>query len=58
MGHETWENMLGRLVELRDRQFRSDPDRFEARVDCMESILQAMLEKLRDAGEFRGVVPR
>ena len=51
MGHETYQNMLGRLVSVRDGDYRSDPDRHEARLDAMESILQSMLEKLRDQFE-------
>ena len=49
MGHETYASMLDQLVEARDSgHYRSDPERNEARVNAMESILQTMLEKLRD----------
>lgn len=53
MGHETFQSMLDRLVEIRDAEYRNDPDRTAARIDSMESILQSILEKLRDQFEPR-----
>lgn len=44
----TFEALLDQLVDFRDRQFRSEPERDRARIENFESILQAMLEKLRD----------
>lgn len=48
MGHESYEDMLTRLVDVRDADYRSDPERHAARLDSLESIMQSMLEKLRD----------
>ena len=48
MGHETYQNMLDRLVWVREAKYASDPDRADTMIECMESILQTMLEKLRD----------
>ena len=45
MGHETYRDMLDRLVRSRDL---TDP---ALRFEAIESILQAMLERLRDAEE-------
>lgn len=52
MGHETYQEMLDRLVGVRDREYRSDPERDEARRHSIESVMQSLLEKLRD--EFPG----
>lgn len=51
MGHETYHSMLERLVEVRDGDYRSDPERHEARLNVIEGIMQTMLEKLRDKFE-------
>jgi len=48
MGHETWEELLSRFVEVRDAQYHNDNEMAAARIESMESTLQAMLEKLRD----------
>jgi hypothetical protein len=48
MGHPTYEQLLEMLVDARDADYRSDPERDAARFNRMESILQSMLEKLRD----------
>jgi hypothetical protein len=44
----SWESLLRALVEVRDRNYRSDPERDEARRDNLEWIVQTMLENLRD----------
>lgn len=51
MGHESYADLLTRLVDARDYQYRTDPERNEARLQSLESIVQSMLEKLRDAFE-------
>lgn len=51
MGHETYAQMIERLVEVRDGDYRSDPERHEARLDSLESIMLALLERLRDQHE-------
>lgn len=49
MGHPTFGELLNMLVTIRDRRdYRDDPERDEARFNAMESIMQSMLEKLRD----------
>lgn len=45
---ESFDDLLNRLVEVRDATYRSDPDRDAMRLDSLESIVQTMLEKLRD----------
>jgi len=45
----TWESLLKDLISTRDRNdYRSEPERDEARRDNLECIVQTMLEKLRD----------
>jgi hypothetical protein len=41
-------NLLQQLVDARDAEYRSNPERDAARLDAMESILQTTLEMLRD----------
>lgn len=48
MGHPTYEQLLEMLVEVRDAEYRSDPERHAARFDMIERIMQYMLEKMRD----------
>lgn len=43
----TYQGLLDSLVAFRDQEFRSDPEREAARIDMLESTIQAMLEKLR-----------
>lgn len=45
----TWEGLLKELVECRDRDYRTEPERDEARRNNLEWIVQTILEKLRDA---------
>lgn len=45
----TWQSLLDELVRVRDMDFRSDPEREQARRDTLEYVVQTMLEKLRDA---------
>ncbi len=40
--------LLQQLVDVRDAEYRSEPERYDARLNSMEGILQAMLELLRD----------
>ena len=49
MGHATFAELIEQLVSWRDAEYRSDPERDEARLNLIESVLQAALEKLRDA---------
>lgn len=56
MGHETFESMLNRLVKVRDSgAYRTDPEHQEARLASLESIVQAMLERLRDERAVTGL---
>jgi hypothetical protein len=48
MGHATFAELLEQLVAYRDRDYRTDLNREEARFRAIESVLQATLEKLRD----------
>jgi hypothetical protein len=52
MGYETYQELLDRLCEVRDGNYFTDPDRDAARFASLESIMQALLEKLRH--EFPG----
>lgn len=47
MGYATYQELLDRLYEVRSTEYRSDPERDEARFNSLESIMQALLEKLR-----------
>ena len=49
----TFAALLDELVAFRDRPFRSEPERDTARIDMLESIMQATLEKLRDQFDLR-----
>jgi hypothetical protein len=49
MGHATWAELLEQLTAYRDEEFRDDNARSDARANAIESVLQAMLEKLRDS---------
>lgn len=51
MGHATYRELIEQLVAARDGDYRSDPERHEARFAAMDSILLALLEKLRDKHE-------
>jgi hypothetical protein len=53
MEHETYQQILDVLVAVCDSDHRSEPERQEALLSAMESVLQAMLEKLRDRFEAR-----
>lgn len=54
MDHPSWYYLLKQLVATRDaNDYRSEPDRNEARLDMIESILQSVLEKLRDQSPER-----
>jgi len=48
---ETWEGLLEDLVAARNGDYRSDPERNEARLNAIEYIVQTMLEKLRDEAD-------
>ena len=49
MGHATFAELIEQLVAYRDRDYRTDLQRDEARLNAIEGVLQATLEKLRDA---------
>lgn len=52
MGHESFGDLLNRLVDIRDDgEYRSDPERDAARLNNLESIMQSVLEILRDKYE-------
>lgn len=44
----TWDDLLNHLVEVRDAEYRTEPERHEAIRRCMIFVVQTMLEKLRD----------
>jgi predicted N-formylglutamate amidohydrolase len=49
MGPLTYEQLLERLIEVRNDEYRSDLERETAWLDVVVDTLQVMLEKLRDA---------
>ena len=49
----TFESILHSLICFRDIEFRSDPEREAARIQMLESTIQAMLELLRDKLDWR-----
>lgn len=51
MGHESYESMLERLVESRGGEYAmyiSHPSKLLERIEALDSILMALLERLRD----------
>ena len=44
----TFEDLLAELVAYRERDYSSDPEREDARIEAIEYVLQTTLEKLRD----------
>jgi hypothetical protein len=44
----TWESLINALIDGRDADYRTEPERDQARRDNLEWIVQTMLEKLRD----------
>ena len=48
MGHASYQELLDELIAIRDTPHRSDPERAVAMQEAHTSILQALLEKLRD----------
>jgi hypothetical protein len=48
---QSFEDLLNELIAIRDGDYRSDPERNEARLRSLESIMQTVLEKLRDRFE-------
>jgi hypothetical protein len=44
----TWASLLSELVAVRNREYRSEPERKEVQIETLEYIVQTMLEKLRD----------
>jgi hypothetical protein len=51
MGHATYGALIEQLVAARDADYRADPDRQEAMLNAYDSVLLALLEKLRDQFE-------
>jgi hypothetical protein len=47
----TWESLLNALIECRNRDYRSEPERAEAMLSALDNIVQTMLEKLSDDEE-------
>ena len=43
-----FQKMLDDFIEVRDRQYRSDPDEAAARMDSIEHTIRRTLERLRD----------
>lgn len=54
MGPPTWDDLLQMLVEARDGTYRDDPERDAARLATVGSVMQSMLEKLRDKAFSEG----
>jgi hypothetical protein len=48
MEHQSYADLLDRLVAALDGDYRSDPERNEARLDAIEVAVFKLLEKLRD----------
>ena len=46
---QSWEDILEWFCRRRDDAYRTDPERDAARLDNVESAVQAILEKMRDA---------
>ena len=44
----TFGSLLESYIAIRDAEYRSDPEEASARIESMESTIQAMLELLRD----------
>lgn len=51
----TWQSLLDELVRVRDMDFRTEPERDQARRDTLEWIVQTILEKLRDEERQAGI---
>jgi len=49
----SYSSLLDMLIEARDADYRSDPERNEARLNMIESVMQTLLEKLRDQFDRR-----
>ena len=45
---QTYADLLDQLIDVRDCQYPTDPERDEARLKILESVVQTMLEKLRN----------
>jgi hypothetical protein len=45
----SWQDLLDELVAARSGDYQTEPERIEHIADTIEWILQAILEKLRDA---------
>lgn len=50
---QSFEDLLEQLVDARDAKYRDEPERDEARLRTLESVMQTMLEKLRDIHDRR-----
>ena len=46
---QSWKDILEWFCRRRDDAYRNDPERDAARLENVESAVQAILEKLRDA---------
>lgn len=44
----TWQILIDLMAEVQHRQFRSEPERDEARLENLEFVVLRMLEMLRD----------
>lgn len=48
---QSFEDLLNKLIAIRDAEYPGDPERNEARLNALESIMKTVLEKLRDRFE-------
>lgn len=48
MGAFTWADLIRHLTDWRRKDWRTDPERDTYRLQNLEWVVQAMLEKLRD----------
>ena len=47
----SYQDLLQKLVNIRDDRYRNDRERNQARLDAVEEILRSLLEKLRNEFE-------
>lgn len=47
MGH-TFQSLLDQFCEIRGKQYRTDADEADARMESIEYTIQTLLEMLRD----------
>lgn len=50
---QSFEDLLRDFCEVRDADYRTEPEHQEAMIRCMMGTMQTMLEKLRDRLDVR-----